>query len=144
MNLERDRNHTNRSAFRDTGIILVGLFVVAAAALAQSGSEGIENGYKYQGSIELGYRFVNSLGAQSVYDTFVNQHQGPRVLDETLSARSTTRGRYSTIFSFRASDGAEIRKMPRGCACRRTAGTTSTCLSGGTRISSITTRWPTR
>ena len=78
-----------RGLSRRTSTILVSFWFFLSPAVAQTGSEGIENGaYQYQGSFELGYRFVNSLGSQSVYDTFVNQHQGPRVLDETLSARS--------------------------------------------------------
>ncbi len=56
---------------------------------AQTGTEGIENGgYHYQGSFEMGYRFVNHLGSESVYDTFVNEQQGPRLLDQALSIRS--------------------------------------------------------
>ena len=51
--------------------------------------EGVDNGnYNYQGTIELGYRFVNTNGASNIYDTFVNQQQGPRILDQTLSMRS--------------------------------------------------------
>ena len=87
MTLKTNRNHTSRDCFRGAAILLVVWAIFCVAARAQS--EGIESGaYKYQGSVELGYRFVNNLGSQSVYDTFVNQHQGPRVLAETLSARS--------------------------------------------------------
>ncbi len=62
-----------------------------AAAFAQGGSsaEGIDRGnYHYQGSIDLGYRFVDSNGSQAVYDTFVNEQQGPRLLEQTLNIRS--------------------------------------------------------
>jgi hypothetical protein len=52
-------------------------------------AEGVENGnYNYQGSAELGYRFVNTNGSDVVYDTFVNQQQGPRFLEQTLNMRS--------------------------------------------------------
>jgi hypothetical protein len=69
------------------------VFVIApATASAQNDptpAEGVDNGnYNYQGSIELGYRFVNTNGSDVVYDTFVDQHQGPRVLDQTLNLRS--------------------------------------------------------
>jgi len=51
--------------------------------------EGVSDGnYNYQGSFEFGYRFVNVHGSEPVYDTFVNQQQGPRLLDQTLSMRS--------------------------------------------------------
>lgn len=65
---------------------------LALGAQAQDNAapaEGVDNGnYNYQGSIELGYRFVDTNGAGNVYDTFVNQQQGPRILDQTLSMRS--------------------------------------------------------
>lgn len=65
------------------------LFWMCGSALAQQGGEGIDNGaYHYQGSFQLGYRFVDRHGSQSIYDTFVNQQQGPRLLDETLNVRS--------------------------------------------------------
>ena len=59
------------------------------AAFAQDGSEGIDKGaYHYQGSFDLGYRFVNTFGARSVYDTLVDEREGPRLLDQTLNMRS--------------------------------------------------------
>jgi len=87
-------NFTHGSGLRATSaftrivlLLLVPFFL--GAAFAQDGSEGIDSGaYHYQGSFDLGYRFVNNLGSQSMYDTFVNEHQGPRVLDETLNMRS--------------------------------------------------------
>jgi hypothetical protein len=61
----------------------------ASAQQDASPAEGVENGkYNYQGSVELGYRFVNSNGSDVVYDTFVNQHQGPRILEQMLNMRS--------------------------------------------------------
>lgn len=67
--------------------------LLLAAALAQAPSdpppEGIENGnYHYEGSVEFGYRFVDTTGSNAVYDTLVNQQQGPRLLDQTLNMRS--------------------------------------------------------
>ena len=73
------------------GAFCLGL-TLAVSAPAQDNAapaEGVDSGnYNYQGSIELGYRFVNTNGAGNVYDTFVNQQQGPRLLDQTLSLRS--------------------------------------------------------
>jgi hypothetical protein len=61
-------------------------------AFAQTDSEtpqGVDSGnYHYTGSFDLGYRFVNSNGSRSVYDTFVNQQEGPRLLEQTISMRS--------------------------------------------------------
>ena len=74
-------------------IVLLALALVGFrnSALAQSGApgEGVDNGnYNYQGSFEFGYRFVNTNGSQAVYDTFINQQDGPRLLEQTLSMRS--------------------------------------------------------
>src|SRR3954462_9237573 len=61
----------------------------SVAASAQDGTEGIDKGpYHYEGSFDLGYRFVNTLGAKPVYDTFVDERQGPRLLNQTLNVRS--------------------------------------------------------
>lgn len=69
--------------------LLALLPALAAAQTPSSTPEGLENGnYNYQGSVEFGYRFVNTNGSEGVYDTFVNQQQGPRLLDQTLSMRS--------------------------------------------------------
>jgi hypothetical protein len=72
-------------------IFIVSLMCAQTGARAQSGTsvEGLDNGnYNYQGSFEFGYRFVNSNGSQAVYDTFLNQQEGPRLLEQTLSMRS--------------------------------------------------------
>lgn len=51
--------------------------------------EGIESGgYRIQQSVELGYRFTSVDGSGAVYNTFVNLHDGPRLLDQTLSMQS--------------------------------------------------------
>ena len=75
--------------------------IVFGGAFAQQAVEGIDNGnYHYQGSFEFGYRFVNTHGSQAIYDTFVNQRQGPRLLDETLNVRSLNHegGLFDTLF----------------------------------------------
>ncbi|HET9410057.1 MAG TPA: hypothetical protein VFO39_22670 [Candidatus Sulfotelmatobacter sp.] len=72
------------------GVLLLSIPLFARPAAAQNdANNGVEAGnYHSEGSFELGYRFVNTLGSQPVYDTFVNQQQGPRFLDETLNMRS--------------------------------------------------------
>lgn len=70
------------------GVCLL-LLPMATAAQSPTGGEGVDNGnYNYQGSFEFGYRFVNTNGSNAVYDTFVNQQEGPRLLEQTLSMRS--------------------------------------------------------
>src|SRR5579864_7268369 len=69
--------------------ILVLFAFALGGAFAQEAVEGIDSGnYHYQGSFELGHRFVNNNGSPTIYNTFVNQQQGPRLLDQTLDLRS--------------------------------------------------------
>jgi hypothetical protein len=73
---------------RELALLFV-LSLLVAVAAAQDEPQGVDNGnYHYQGSFELGYRAVGINGSQPVYDTFVNQQQGPRLLDQTLNMRS--------------------------------------------------------
>ncbi len=44
--------------------------------------------YNIQSSIELGWRYNNITGSQANYDTFVNLHQGPRLMDVSFYAHS--------------------------------------------------------
>jgi hypothetical protein len=77
-----------RYRFLIAGMVAL-LPALAAGQTPSPAPEGVENGnYNYQGSVEFGYRFVNTNGSQPVYDTFVNQQQGPRLLQQTLSMRS--------------------------------------------------------
>jgi hypothetical protein len=63
--------------------------MLLSAAAAQDEPQGVDSGnYHYQGSFELGYRAVGINGSLPVYDTFVNQQQGPRLFDQTLNLRS--------------------------------------------------------
>jgi len=66
------------------------------AALAQSSSppdsqEGISSGgYTIHNSTEIGFRFSDRTGNPGMYDTLVDLHQGPRLLEQTLSLQSQT------------------------------------------------------
>ncbi len=68
------------------------MLLVPLVVLAQSNPEPQEGkvtgNYVMQQTIELGYRFTDINGNTSVYDTFVNLQDGPRVLDYTLNMRS--------------------------------------------------------
>ena len=74
-------------------IVLISM--LACAALAQTPSTPASNdavpewgGYKVQQSIELGYRFSAVTGSDALYDTLLDQHQGPRVLEQSFTMRS--------------------------------------------------------
>ncbi|HVI09283.1 MAG TPA: hypothetical protein VND65_13425 [Candidatus Binatia bacterium] len=70
---------------------LIGTLILAVAVplAAQDEPAGVDNGdYHYQGSVDLGYRFVNVHGSDPVYDTFVDEHQGPRLFEQALNIRS--------------------------------------------------------
>jgi hypothetical protein len=45
-------------------------------------------GYQVQQNVEFGYRFTDVNGSQAMYGTLINQNQGPRLLEQTLSMRS--------------------------------------------------------
>ncbi len=45
--------------------------------------------YQVEQSVVFGYRFTEITGNQAIYDTFINQHQGPRLLEQNLSTHST-------------------------------------------------------
>ncbi len=61
----------------------------SAAPDSSSEPEGIDSGgYRIHSSIELGYRYNNTTGSNDMYDTLVNLHSGPRLLDQTLSMQS--------------------------------------------------------
>ncbi|HWR16546.1 MAG TPA: hypothetical protein VN577_17105 [Terriglobales bacterium] len=69
------------------------LFMMSAAAMAQTqtpaAADGREmGGFQVEQSVELGYRYVDVTGNKDIYDTFIDQNQGPRVLEQTLSIRS--------------------------------------------------------
>jgi hypothetical protein len=50
--------------------------------------EVIQVGYVIHQSTELGYRFQSRTGSDAMYETLVDLHQGPRILEQSLSMRS--------------------------------------------------------
>src|SRR5947209_502163 len=80
-------------AIRSVILAFSACLLMQCAALGQgapaSESEGKQiGGYQVQQSVELGYRFVDVSGSTPVYSTFINQNQGPRLLEQTLSMRA--------------------------------------------------------
>ena len=72
-------------------LLVASLLCLPGLAQAQDPEEpaGVDNGnYHYQGSMEFGYRFVDTTGNNEVYRTFVDERQGPRLLDQTLNMRA--------------------------------------------------------
>jgi hypothetical protein len=45
-------------------------------------------GYRIHQSFEAGYRISDSTGSNSMFDTLVNVHEGPRLFEQTFSMRS--------------------------------------------------------
>lgn len=86
---------TERIVFKSLAI----LFVVAVLfcspvvrAQVSDAPDGVEyGGYNVRQSVELGYRGTWVDGNTNTYDTFVNLHDGPRLLDYTLNMRSLSR-----------------------------------------------------
>lgn len=72
-------------------LIVAGILCLPGLAKAQDATEptGVDNGnYHYQGSMEFGYRFVDVNGSNAAYNTFVDDRQGPRLLEQTLNMRA--------------------------------------------------------
>jgi hypothetical protein len=87
---------TERIGFNRFGFLVVLVaFFCSPVVFAQGGSDqstGVEYGnYNVQQSVELGYRGTWINGNTNTYDTFVNLHDGPRLLDYTLNMRSLNR-----------------------------------------------------
>jgi hypothetical protein len=78
-----------RAAWLLAAAALIFVFVPAARAQDDAELEGV-NGEKYnvKQSVEFGGRFVSINGPQSIYDTFVNLQQGPRLLGFSVEMRS--------------------------------------------------------
>jgi len=96
----RSRRCAGRFARKSTWLLLI-ILIAPALALAQASGGGTQAGstasaaegkdlsdYHVEQSIELGYRFSEVNGSGAMYDTFLNQHAGPRFLDQTLSMHS--------------------------------------------------------
>ena len=75
---------------------LVVLLLLPAAWAQQDNSsagsrEVIYDQYRVHQSIEFGYRAGDITGSEAMFDTLVNQHDGPRLLDQMFSMHSVTR-----------------------------------------------------
>jgi hypothetical protein len=100
--LEEGRARIEWSAFMKRNVTVAAiLLVLAAASWAQAGQgkqaaqatdqaqEGRTAGnYVFHQSIEFGFRWSEVTENRSLYNTFVNLHEGPRVLEQSLSMRS--------------------------------------------------------
>ncbi len=81
------------TALAAVGIVSSPTFLWAQTSDADQTSSGepdgvTSGGYRIHSSVELGYRATDITGSGDMYDTLVNQQQGPRFLDETLSMQS--------------------------------------------------------
>src|SRR5437016_1580733 len=71
---------------RLTQLVLFAL--LSAAAFAQAAPEKPATGYTVQQTLEFGGRMVSQNGNPSVFNTFVDLHSGPRLLEQSLEVRS--------------------------------------------------------
>ncbi|HEX8926979.1 MAG TPA: hypothetical protein VF786_14360, partial [Terriglobales bacterium] len=103
----------------EKALLLTMLTVVSFLAMAQSQPDAREGkvtgNYVMQQSMELGYRFTDINGNGSVYNTFVNLQDGPRVLDYTLSMRSILRegSLFDTLYFANAGYGGDPNNYSR-------------------------------
>src|SRR6185437_15729992 len=69
--------------------IVVCLSIFPSLAFAQEESEGVNEGnYNIKQSIEFGGRVTDIRGDANTYDTFINLHDGPRLLGFTTEMHS--------------------------------------------------------
>ena len=74
-------------------LLLIFVISLSSLLLAQTSGGGAPegkdiSGYHVEQSIEFGYRFTDLNGSGQMYDTLIDQHEGPRLLDQTLSMHS--------------------------------------------------------
>ena len=61
-----------------------------SAPAAQS-KDVVYEGYRVHQSVEFGYRAGDTTGSEAMFDTLVNEHEGPRLFDQTLTMHSVDR-----------------------------------------------------
>jgi len=84
------------------GFLLV-ILLVLPGAWAQSNSSSSSQApevtyqqYRVHQSIEFGYRAGDATGSEAMFDTIVNEHEGPRLFDQSFSMQSVDR--HGTLF----------------------------------------------
>lgn len=82
-----------KSCWPPLGLLLLAVFTLPTFAQSapdpNSSPEGVNAaGYIIHSSTEIGFRFSDVTGSNNMYDTLVNLHQGPRLLNADLSMQS--------------------------------------------------------
>jgi hypothetical protein len=81
-------------SYRHVLVMLCTILLTALAAgqssttAAGNPEEVVRGGYVIHQSVDLGYRISDQTGSDAMYNTLVNQHDGPRVFEQTLSMQS--------------------------------------------------------
>ena len=117
-------------------VITTLMFSMMAAAQTQQSNaqEGkVAGNYVVEQSVELGYRVTGINGNESVYGTFVNLQDGPRLLDYTVNMRSITRtgSLFDSFYLNNAGYGGDPNNYSR-LRVSKNGGMTSAEASGGT------------
>jgi hypothetical protein len=80
------------SGNRTSWILLLAVALVASVGFAQTEPDQVDGkvfgGYQVNQSVEFGGRIVSSNGSAEVYETLVDLHSGPRLLDYSLFMNS--------------------------------------------------------
>ncbi len=70
-------------------LLVASLLTTLAVAQGSSDADGKQwGGYQVEQSVELGYRFTDVTGSTQMYNTLLDYHEGPRLLEQTFSVRS--------------------------------------------------------
>lgn len=78
---------------KTAALVMLGCLLFPVVMLAQTAASSDDDGkqignYQVQQSFEFGYRFSEINGSAPMYDTLINDHTGPRLLQQSLSMRA--------------------------------------------------------
>ena len=106
-------------------------------------SDGIESGgYRVHQSIEPGHRVSDTTGSDAMYDTLVNLHGGPRVLEQSLYMQSIEHeGVLIDNFFVRGFGWGEDANNGLRVRLDKSTGSIFAAISDATKIASTTTCW---
>jgi hypothetical protein len=70
------------------GLLVAGGFAQTSGAGSGAADKKEMGGFEVEQSVEFGYRFTDITGNTGMYDTLIDQSEGPRLLEQTFSMRS--------------------------------------------------------
>ncbi|HVM92287.1 MAG TPA: hypothetical protein VMT67_05705 [Terriglobales bacterium] len=91
ISLPRRRTVMHKSFLLLAALLVAPAFAQQKDAANDKTKEVIYDQYRVHQSIEFGYRAGDITGSKAMFDTLVNEHEGPRLLEQMFSMQSVTR-----------------------------------------------------